>query len=234
METFDDDTIPAWNILQRKLTLDGYRRQMEQRLELCRGGRHALIVAVNSNNQNDYKKNKKNNNNNMIAGFMELGTMPSPVPIQVNTNTTWNDVVVVVEKTIQPEMPFLANLAVDKKYRRCGVGTKLVQLAVKVSTKWCVDDNADDNADDIDNVVDDDVVIRDYAAAALYLAVEKENSAAVRLYDGLNFCRVLDETEQTWSSKKLERKLKERKPRVYFERKLAVVDGARRQAEEDG
>ena len=207
METFEGEEIPAWNIVQRKLTLQGYQRQIEKRMEMISSGQqqqnHALIVAVDDGN------------NNSIAGFMELGTMPPPIVRNTNNDNESDEGDGESEETkirkVLKEYPFLANLAVDSKYRRQGIGTKLVQLALKVSTKWCsaaIEGNKSDGDDD------DDVL------AAMYLAVDKDNSAAVQLYDNLDFCRVLDETEQTWVSKKLKQKLKERPPRLYFEKEL--------------
>ena len=57
----------------------------------------------------------------------------------------------------------------------------------------------------------------------MYLSVDKENDAAVQLYDNkLQFRRVLDETQLNVSSKKLQRKLKERKPRLYYEKRFDI------------
>jgi ribosomal protein S18 acetylase RimI-like enzyme len=95
---------------------DRYQRQLEKRMKslVQAGAQHALIVAADQNEK--------------IAGFMELGTMPSPIPVV----TTWEG----IETTIRPEMPYVANLAVDKEYRRQKMGSKLVQLAIKISSKW--------------------------------------------------------------------------------------------------
>jgi ribosomal protein S18 acetylase RimI-like enzyme len=145
---------------------------------------NALIVAADENEK--------------IAGFMELGTMPSPIPVV----TTWEG----IETNIRPEMPYLANLAVDKEYRRQNMGSKLVQLAIKISSKWCsTSSNAEDNEGN----------------AAIYLAVEKENQAAVRLYNRLNFSPIIDETKKL--SKQAQRKLKQ-KSGLYFEKKLFESD----------
>ena len=165
---------------------DRYQRQLEKRMKslVQAGAQHALIVAADENEK--------------IAGFMELGTMPLPIPVV----TTWEG----IETTIRPEMPYLANLAVDKEYRRQKMGSKLVQLAIKISSKWySTSSNAEDNEGN----------------AAIYLAVEKENQAAVRLYNRLNFSPIIDETEKL--SKQAQWKLK-RKPRLYFEKKLFESD----------
>lgn len=143
-----------------------YVEQLGKRMTLPQ---HILIVGVSDDG---------------IIGFMELGTMPSPISTRRQIS----------------EYPFLANLAVDAKFQRQKVGTKLVQLAVKIATKWCT---TQDN-----NLIPD---------AAMYLAVEKDNLPAVSLYDRLHFSRVVDETKKldTETINKLQRK-----PRLYFEKKL--------------
>jgi ribosomal protein S18 acetylase RimI-like enzyme len=158
------------------------------------GAQHILIVAIEEQR---------------IAAFMELGTMPSPIPIVTTatnataTTTTWEGVVVEpTTSTSRPEMPFLANLAVGKDYRRQKMGSKLVQLALKISAKWCKNDESNTNT------------AFDKKDAAMYLAVEKDNLPAVTLYDGLEFRRIIDETEN------LSQKKRKRKPRLYFEKKL--------------
>merc|ERR1740139_1006505 len=128
------------------------------------GARHVLIVAQEED---------------VIAGFMELGTMPSLVSSR--------------------EMPYLANLAVGKEYRRRKMGSTLVKLALKISTKWCPEE--EDNAD-----------------AAIYLAVEKDNREAVSFYDKMRFLCVIDETQRR------AKKGRKRKPRLYFEKKLYPDD----------
>lgn len=171
-KTFEGD-IPQWNILQTKLVEAKYEKQLEKRMkELVQSPRfhHVLIVASTIDT-------------NQIAGFMELGTMPAPIYTSTESN-------------IRPERPYLANLAVDKDFRRQKMGSKLVKLAIKISAKWCFEENA-----------------------AMYLAVEKENTAAVQFYDKLEFSRIIDETEKL--SKDAQRKLK-RKPRLYFEKKLPL------------
>ncbi len=73
---------------------DRYQRQLEKRMKslVQAGAQHALIVAADENEK--------------IAGFMELGTMPLPIPVV----TTWEG----IETTIRPEMPYLAILQSTK------------------------------------------------------------------------------------------------------------------------
>jgi ribosomal protein S18 acetylase RimI-like enzyme len=203
VETFDDcdtlikdkrkDKTPSWYFWKKQRdpeesAQNDYVRQLERRMTLPQ---HMLIVGVDEQQGN-------------IAGFMELGTMPSPISITQK--------VVVPEGqpieeggdeaiSIRPERPYLANLAVDSNYRRQRMGTKLVQLAVKIATKW-----------------ENESAYRD--TAAMYLAVERDNEAALSLYDNLKFTRVIDEAELSTS---IQGKLN-RKPRLYFEMKLMLKD----------
>lgn len=194
VDTFEEDTkegtsSPAWKFWdkQQDSVQNDYIRQLEKRMTLPQ---HMLIVAV------DEKKD------NAIAGFMELGTMTSPIAIsqklvipegrQLNEGES-------EEISVRPERPYLANVAVDANYRRQRMGTKLVQLAVKIASKWETESDYKDTA-------------------AMYLAVEKDNEAAVCLYDHLGFTRVIDETELP---KQVQSKIK-RKPRLYYEKKLEL------------
>ena len=185
-ETFEGEDIPSWNVLQRALKQDRYKQSLKKRLDMPQ---HAMIVAISEDDK--------------IAGFMELGTLPSPVPVVI----TWNG----VETQKRPEMPYLANLAVDKDFRRQKIGTELVRLALKIACKWMEEsDGGDDDVGASNN------------NAAMYLSVEKENAAAVQFYEvRLNFARIIDETEKL--SKEQQQKL-QRKPRFYFEKKLFSRD----------
>lgn len=53
-----------------------------------------------------------------IAGMVELGVLPCPIPI---------------ERRPAPELPYLVNLAVDPRYRRRGLGQELVAACEKVA-----------------------------------------------------------------------------------------------------
>jgi ribosomal protein S18 acetylase RimI-like enzyme len=127
--------------------------------------------------------------NDEVAAFMELGTMPSPILV----TTFWEG----QEIESRPELPYLANLAVSSTYRRQQLGTKLVRLAMKIGEKWTTG--------------------QPHHAALLYLAVDKENLAAVKMYEKLEFVCIIDETERL--SDEQIRKLR-RKHRLYFQKKL--------------
>ena len=176
--TFEE--IPEWNVVKMKMSEDGYKKQLDYRMQrlVKRGAKHALIVVVPDNG-------------NDVAGFMELGTMPSAIPVK----SEWNG----VETESRPEMPYLANVAVGTNYRRQKIGSKLVKLAMKISEKWCEPDDTD---------------------PALYLAVDVDNDAAVNMYDKLDFDRIIDETEKSDAPYKDKEGNVRRKPRLYFRKLL--------------
>ncbi len=163
--------------------------------------------------------------NSEIAGFMELGSMPVPVPMPIPiakpamiftseeiiegkaSTSDWYGVSVTpiadsIPSTFRPERPFLANLAVAKEYRRQGIATTLVKLALKISKKWL-----DDGTDAQD----------ESSSWSMYLGVEADNEAAKRLYDNLDFTVVLDETRSL--SPKVLHQLR-RPPRLYYEKNI--------------
>jgi ribosomal protein S18 acetylase RimI-like enzyme len=146
------------------------------------GAKHTLIVVANTESGE-------------IAGFMELGTMPSPIPLM----SQWEG----IEIETRPEMPYLANVAIAEAYQRQKMGSKLVLLAEKLSKKWC----------DLDMMHYEE----QQQQPALYLAVDKDNLAAVNMYDKLGFVRIIDETDKL--SGEALRKMK-RKPRFYYQKVL--------------
>ena len=251
-ETFDDEeeAIPfLWKMFRSQQILNQYQQQLEKRMEelVKAGAQHALIVAV--------AEEEKEETQNKIAGFMELGTLPSPIPIQ-NTNTTTTNTWMGVQETTtiatsRPEMPYLANVAVDKDYRRQRIGTKLVRLAIKIASKWYPNvvkqqeqeqqqqQSGNKNDEDENKTAEKTLRTETTTTAtdtittnenvALYLAVEKENRAAVRLYENMDFCKVIDETEKL--SQPQLKKL-QRKPRLYFERKLYPQEQQQQQHQE--
>jgi ribosomal protein S18 acetylase RimI-like enzyme len=149
------EQVPEWNFIQWKMAESGYQQQLGKRMSslVQAGAKHTLIVVATETGE--------------IAGFMELGTMPSPIPVK----TMWEG----VETDSRPEMPYLANVAVGQSYQRQRMGSKLVLLAEKLSKKWCA---------------------TDLHEPALYLAVDTDNKAAVNMYDKLGFIRFLDETDK--------------------------------------
>jgi ribosomal protein S18 acetylase RimI-like enzyme len=153
-DTFD--SISAWNLVGRKLAEDGYKQQLRGRMEelVWGGAQHAMIVACDSDNAE------------ALAGFMELGTMPSAVPVI----QTWEG-----EKTeTYPETPYLGNLAVADEYRRKKIGSRLVKLACKAAEKWTTESED----------------------PSIFLAVDFDNLPAIRMYGELGFDIIADESQE--------------------------------------
>lgn len=156
--------------------------------------------------------------NSKIVGFMELGSMQTPfsntesaaITVQeAKVSTTeqdgtplppLNDSVSII--TCRVERPFLANLAVSAAYRRQGIATTLVQLALKISRKWLDDDMLPEG---------------DKSSVSMCLGVDKDNEVAKRLYTSLDFTMVFDET-QSLPPQVLNRL--NRPPRLYYEKKI--------------
>ena len=90
--------------------------ELEDRFErlVSQGLKHAMVVAVDP--QSD-----------AVVGFLEVGTLPSPVP----TPVIWNG----VKAEGFPEVPYLANVVVDERFRRQGIGYRLVAIGGKVARK---------------------------------------------------------------------------------------------------
>lgn len=142
-------------------------------------------------------------NSTTIVGFMELGTMPSPVSIQVKTPEDDDE-----EETflsIQPERPFLANVAVNADFQRQRIGTRLVQLAIQIATKWELQEDSGNTYKD---------------TAAMYLSVEQDNEAAIRLYEKLDFQQLVFDKRDKKDKKDKKDKTKTTRTKIYFEKKL--------------
>jgi len=77
---------------------------------------HAMIVATDPAN------------NGRVCGFLEVGLLPSPVPLVVR----WGG----AETTQVKDVPYLGNVLVSKAYRRRGIGTRLIRVGLKVAEKW--------------------------------------------------------------------------------------------------
>lgn len=173
---------------------------------------HAMIIAVVQRNDDGYDDENKGDNSNdnddtrRIVGFMELGNMPSPISVPRNPQTAeWNGVRVSVQnnnnnrssKDIIVELPYLGNLCVDPTCRRRGVGKTLVKLALKIATKWCIQNNPDSSNND-----DDDNALNDFLPY-LFLTVERDNEAAITFYNNLNFTTMAIPSQEakTWEER---------------------------------
>jgi len=113
-ETFEGP-FAIYDFLQRQRYEREYEEQLSERLTRLVGGgvKHAMILAEDEGGA--------------IAAFVEVGLLPSPVPISGIAGG---------EEASRPDVPFLGNVAVAESERRRGVGTKLVRVAEKVAQKW--------------------------------------------------------------------------------------------------
>jgi ribosomal protein S18 acetylase RimI-like enzyme len=143
-----------------------------------------------------------------IIGFMEIGTMPSPIlapPLQQQQQQQqrrWQDRLLLfpnggatnsnnnapssssTSQSVRPvlgEMPYLANVAVSTEYRRRGIGSTLVQLATKIATKWTT--TAAGNGSSNYAIPTG----QRQAPPFLFLSVEEDNRSAVSFYEQLGF-----------------------------------------------
>lgn len=120
-----DDTSATNRIKQD--SIKGHIEQLSQRYnemvlgkEAIKNGkkikdRHAMIVAVESNT-------------NKLAGYLEVGLLPSPVKIEVE----WAGATTLAHV----DVPYLGNVIVNGECRRKGIGSRLVRVGIKVAEKW--------------------------------------------------------------------------------------------------
>ena len=140
------------DVFKKNQAINLFETQLSDRFQglVESGAKHLMILGEDAEN------------NNKVIGFMELGTMPSPI----STKQEWEG----EEIEIRPEIPFLGNVVVDENQRRKGIGSKLVKLALKcVESKW--------------------------KDKSVFLTVEADNLAAIKLYGKLQFDIILDESE---------------------------------------
>eukprot|EP00638_Chattonella_subsalsa_P013577 CAMPEP_0117807168 /NCGR_PEP_ID=MMETSP0948-20121206/19095_1 /TAXON_ID=44440 /ORGANISM="Chattonella subsalsa, Strain CCMP2191" /LENGTH=168 /DNA_ID=CAMNT_0005641967 /DNA_START=398 /DNA_END=901 /DNA_ORIENTATION=- len=134
---------------------------LSRRLSVANSGKinHALIVA----------ESKKTG---AVAGFVEVGFLPSP-PQYPAEKEMWMG----VEFEKQKEVPYLANLAVDKFYKRQGLGAALVKVGAEM-------------------------VFKSWNEKEVFVAVSNSNTPAINLYQNMGFnlfkgvdksCYVLDD-----------------------------------------
>ena len=131
--------------LQRQSSINNFKQQFEDRFSrFIRGGKkHAMICAVEADttieagvegcsnsyiNSGDAVAGKICSYPQGLQGFLEIGTLPSPVPVEVG----WLGNIV----KAKVDVPFIGNVAVAPQHRRRGVGTRLVRIAERVAQKW--------------------------------------------------------------------------------------------------
>ena len=96
------DLIAAGELCQRGLAAEaGIGAQLTQRFErlVSQGLKHAMVVAVDPSSD-------------AVVGFLEVGTLPSPILMTVS----WQG----ADLEGFPEVPYLANVVVDERFRRQG------------------------------------------------------------------------------------------------------------------
>lgn len=93
-----------------------------------------------------------------VVGFLEMGCLPSPIPISIGGN-----------KNARPELPYIANVAVNPTIRRRKIGSTLVRLATKIAAKWIVSGT------------------KTSFSPFLFLSVERDNHDALMFYERLKF-----------------------------------------------
>jgi len=116
---------PSANI-KRSKAINGHRMQLQERYQekLSKGLNHAMFVAIDDDNNIENYNDIKDG----IVAFMEVGMLPSPIPIvkewEGNSIETYSDV------------PYIGNLIVQPGSRRKGIANKLIRVALKVTEKW--------------------------------------------------------------------------------------------------
>ncbi|OEU14087.1 hypothetical protein FRACYDRAFT_262494 [Fragilariopsis cylindrus CCMP1102] len=100
-----------------------------------------------------------NDTSTSVVGFLEMGCLPSPIPISIGGN-----------KNARPELPYIANVAVNPTARRRKIGSTLVRLATKIAAKWVVSGTDTSSFPPF-----------------LFLSVERDNHDALMFYERLEF-----------------------------------------------
>ena len=192
---------------------------------------NAMIIAVanpspytNCQNPNDGAVNT-----DVVVGFMELGSMPSPISKGTYNRRRRSQPSSLLSTTMAAaeaasERPFLANLCVDPSFRRYGIGTRLVKLALKIassastttSTSTKMNNNNNNRINNNRSNNDND----DY----LFLSVENDNIQALKFYDSLGFVDMgIPYTTNTNTKTKTKPKLET----STFQRESNYVDDSR-------
>ena len=143
---------------------------------------HAFLVATPTS--------PSENLSSSVVAFLELGTMPSPIAMEKE----WNGVKV----TTRPELPFVANVVVNKSTRRQNIGKTLVQLALKIAQKWC-DAPSFRNQSEISKSSGSSTSCDPF----LFLSVDAHNVGALSFYESLNFEEIQLTTESSLPAAKV-------------------------------
>lgn len=114
-----DGPFQPYDILAKNLVINNHRKQLEDRYNDKVNGAvsHAMIVGTTNDNE--------------VISFLEVGLLPSPIPVKVE----WNG----VETDTTVDVPYLGNVLVSETYRRQGIGSNLIKIGLKVAEKWKYD-----------------------------------------------------------------------------------------------
>jgi len=116
-ETFDGP-FNALQAMQKSASYKNFLDQFQARYDnFVKSGKkkHAMLVAVDESTQD-------------LKGFLELGTLPSPIPVDVS----WKGITM----QITTDIPYLGNVAVSSACRRQGIASKLIRIAEAYAEKW--------------------------------------------------------------------------------------------------
>lgn len=117
---------------------------------------HSFLVATIPSSVVDETTNEQEEQR--LVGFLEMGTLPSPIPISIDGNVA------------RPELPYIGNVAVSNDVRRRKVGSTLVRLATKIAAKWCAPSSETASFPPF-----------------IFLSVERDNNDALLFYERLGF-----------------------------------------------
>ena len=111
-----DGPFQAYDIISKNLMINNHKKQLEDRYNDKVNGAvsHSMIVGTTSDNE--------------IISFLEVGLLPSPIPVKV----VWNG----VEAATSVDVPYLGNVLVSEGFRRQGIGSNLIKIGLKVAEKW--------------------------------------------------------------------------------------------------
>jgi len=100
------------------MVINNHKTQLENRYnEKVNGAMsHSMIVGTSDDE---------------VVSFLEVGLLPSPIPVKVS----WNG----VETDTTTDVPYLGNVLVSEAYRRQGIGSNLIKIGLKVAEKWKYD-----------------------------------------------------------------------------------------------
>ncbi|KAJ1433360.1 acyl-CoA N-acyltransferase [Ochromonadaceae sp. CCMP2298] len=103
--------------MQKKASYDQFQEQFSGRYNnLVLGGKkHAMFVAVDEETER-------------LEGFLEIGGLPSPIPVDVKFGG--------ITMPIVTDVPYLGNVAVSEDSRRKGIASRMIRIGEKVAQKW--------------------------------------------------------------------------------------------------